>query len=116
MIIEPGRFICASAVKLVTKILRVYDNNIIVNASVYQGDTDTFVVPTKLLVEGELPKRHGQSYVIKGIIPCSMDIFRYRVYLKEPKTGDDIIFLNAGAYNFTTDFCDLEKLETEVVE
>jgi ornithine decarboxylase len=45
-----------------------------------------------------------------------MDLFRYRVYLKEVKVGDQLVFLNAGAYNFTTDFCDLEKLETQVVE
>jgi len=30
--------------------------------------------------------------------------------------GDELIFVNAGAYNFTTDFCDLEKLETKIVE
>ena len=76
----------------------------------YNSDTDAFVVPAKLLVEGE---GSGQAYVIKGVTPCSMDIFRYRVYLSEVK--DEIVFLNAGAYNFSTDFCDLEKLETEVV-
>ena len=45
-----------------------------------------------------------------------MDLFRYRAYLENPKKGDALVFLNAGAYNFTTDFCDLEKLETEVTE
>jgi ornithine decarboxylase len=115
MIIEPGRFIAAQACKLVTQIKAIHDNNIIVNASVYNTDMDALVVPVKLLVEGELKKGEGQPYIIKGITPCSMDLFRYRVYLKEPKVGDEIVFLNAGAYNFTTDFCDLKKLETEVV-
>ena len=45
-----------------------------------------------------------------------MDIFRYQVYLRDPKAGDKLVFLNAGAYNFTTDFCNLEKMETVVVD
>ena len=45
-----------------------------------------------------------------------MDLFRYRVFLKDPKVGDKIVFLNAGAYNFATDFCGLKKLETVVVD
>tara|TARA_Y100000310_G_scaffold332234_1_gene407444 strand:- start:1957 stop:2955 length:999 start_codon:yes stop_codon:yes gene_type:complete len=110
LMIEPGRFICAPCVKLVTNVIAVYENNIIVDASVYNSDTDAFVVPAKLLVEGE---GSGKAYVIKGVTPCSMDIFRYRVYLEN--VGSEIVFLNAGAYNFSTDFCDLERLETEVV-
>ena len=73
------------------------------------------LVPVKLIVEGELEKGEGKPYVIKGVTPCSMDLFRYRVYLKEPKVGDKIIFLNAGAYNFSSDFCNLNELETKVV-
>ncbi|RMF05929.1 decarboxylase [Candidatus Woesearchaeota archaeon] len=116
MIIEPGRFIAAPAAKLVTYVIGVHENNIIVNASVYNSDMDAIIVPVKLLVEGELEKGQGEPFVIKGITPCSMDIFRYRVYLNRPKVGDRIVFLNAGAYNFSSDFCDLEKLPTEVVE
>jgi ornithine decarboxylase len=115
-VIEPGRFIAAPAVKLSTKIIGIHGNTIIVDASVYNGDMDAIIVPVKLIVEGELSKGEGTPYIIKGITPCSMDIFRYRVYLKEPKTGDLITFLNAGAYNFASDFCDLEKIETEIVE
>ncbi len=114
LIIEPGRFIAAPSGKLITTILQIYDNNIIVNASVYNSDMDAILVPVKLLVEGELEK--GQAYVIKGITPCSMDLFRYRVYLNNPKIGDKLVFLNAGAYNFTTDFCDLEQIKTEIIE
>ncbi len=112
MIVEPGRFIAAPAAKLVTKVIRIYDNNIIVNASVYNSDTDALTVPVKLLVEGE---GLGDPYVIKGVTPCSMDLFRYKVYLKDVKEGDEIVFLNAGAYNFSSDFCDLEKLDVEIV-
>ena len=121
---EPGRFISAPAVKLETNIRAIYENNIVVDASVYNSDLDALVVPVKLLVEGELlapkgvlPKgNEGEAYVIKGITPCSMDLFRYRVYLKNPVVGDKLIFLNAGAYNFSSEFCDLEKIETLVVD
>jgi ornithine decarboxylase len=116
LISEPGRFISAPAVKLVANIKAIYDNNIIVDASVYNSDLDALIVPVKLLVEGELAKGEGEPYAIKGITPCSMDLFRYKVYLKDPKVGDKLIFLNAGAYNFTTEFCDLPKIETVLVE
>ena len=116
MIIEPGRHIAAPAAKLVTEIIAIHENNIIVNASVYNSDMDAIIVPVKLLIKGELKKGEGQPYVIKGSTPCSMDLFRYRAYLDKPKVGDQLTFLNAGAYNFTSDFCDLEKLETEIVD
>ncbi len=114
IIIEPGRFISAPPTKLETEILAIYDNNVVVDVSVYNSSMDTIIVPIKLLVEGELDK--GKDYLIKGCTACSMDIFRYRVKLKNPKVGDKIVFLNAGGYNFTTDFCNLSKLPTEFVE
>ncbi|MFC1754401.1 decarboxylase [Thermoproteota archaeon] len=116
LMIEPGRFIAAPAGKLLTKVIGVYDGNVIVDASVYNSDMDAVIVPVKLKVEGELDKKTGDAYVIKGVTPCSMDLFRYRVYLKDPKVGDELVFLNAGAYNFSTEFCDLEKIETEMVD
>ncbi|MBU1245938.1 MAG: decarboxylase [Nanoarchaeota archaeon] len=115
LIIEPGRFISAPSIKLQTEIVAIYENNIIVNASIYNSDMDALIVPVKLLVEGELEKGQGKPFVIKGITPCSLDLFRYRVYLENPKVGDILTFLNAGAYNFTTNFCDLEKIETESI-
>jgi len=110
VIIEPGRFICAPSVKLETEILNIYDNNIIVDCSVYNSAMDTFVLHMRLLVDGELEE--GRAYTIKGNTPDSMDIFRYKVFLDNPKVGDKIIFLNAGAYTYHTDFCKLDKLET----
>jgi ornithine decarboxylase len=113
LIIEPGRFIAAPAVRLETTIINMYYNNIVVNASVYGGAMDTFVSHIRLLVEGE--KDGGTPYTIKGKTPCSVDIFRYRVFLDRPKVGDKLVFLNAGAYNFTTDFSGLEKPKTIIV-
>jgi len=112
LIVEPGRFIAAPAGKLSSKIIRIYDKNIIVDVSVYNSDMDALIVPVKLKVDGEVSKKEGESYVIKGITPCSMDLFRYRVYLKNVKEGDELVFLNAGAYNFSSDFCNLGKVET----
>ena len=121
LMIEPGRFIAAPAGRLVTQIISIHENNIIVNASVYNSDMDAVIVPVKLLIKNELSQEEAnekgvQPFVIKGVTPCSMDLFRYRVYLDNPKVGDSLVFLNAGAYNFTTNFCDLEEIETEVVE
>jgi len=115
VVIEPGRFIAAPAGRLISNVKAVYGGNILVDVSVYNTDMDALIVPVKLLVEGE--KESGIPYVVKGITPCSMDLFRYRVYLSsEPRVGDELIFLNAGAYNFSSDFCDLEEVESVVVE
>ncbi len=114
MMIEPGRFIAAPCVRLETAIRSIYDGSITVNCSVYNSAMDTFVAGIKLEVEGELES--GTPYAIKGQTPCSMDIFRYRVFLDNPRVGDKIVFLNAGAYNFASDFCSLKKLSTVVVD
>ncbi len=114
---EPGRFVAASAVKLVTFVRAVIDNTIFVNASIFNGALDTVVANIKLIVEGEVSEAEGSRYLIKGCTPDSCDIFRYSVYLKEkPKKGDKIVFLNAGAYNYQTDFCALKKVMTKVVD
>ena len=46
---------------------------------------------------------------------------RFKKYLvhderNEVKVGDTLTFLNAGAYTFGSDFCDLEPMVTEVIE
>ena len=70
-----------------------------------------------MLVQGELNESEsGEYYLIKGNSPTRDDIFRYKVKLKNVKVGDKIIFLNAGAYNYTTDFFGYRKLECEIVE
>ncbi|MDD5254090.1 MAG: decarboxylase [Candidatus Nanoarchaeia archaeon] len=113
-IIEPGRYISGPSVELETEIKKVSGRDIIVDCSVYNTTMDTLIVPIKLIVKNELEKA-GKSYVIKGCTPCSMDIFRYDIKLQNPKVGDKLIFINAGAYNFATDFCMLNKIETIVL-
>jgi len=114
MILEPGRFLAASPVILEAEIMNIYDNNIVVNCSVWNSAMDTFIQHIRLLVEGE--KESGTAYTIKGQSPDSMDILRYRVFLENPVIGDKIRFLNAGAYNFHSNFCNLPKIETVIVE
>ena len=58
----------------------------------------------------------GKAYKIKGKTPCSLDLFRYKVYLKNPKVGDNLIFINAGAYNFSSTFCDLQTLQSVLAD
>jgi len=114
MIIEPGRFIAAPCIKLETTIINIYDNNIIVDCSIFNSALDTWIANIRLLVENE--KEKGEAYTIKGITPDSADILRYRVYLEKPRVGDKLVFLNAGAYNFSTDFCNLSRIPTLIVD
>lgn len=118
-IIEPGRFLAAPSVRLEVGILQKYDNNIIVNTTIYNCALDNIITGTKMLVEGEIEesKEDYCDYLIKGNSPTRDDIFRYKVRLpKRLNTGDKIIFLNAGAYNYTTDFFGYKKLSTEIKE
>jgi len=113
-IIEPGRFLAAPPVELVTEIIQAYDNNLIINTTIYNCALDNSLTNTKMLVEGET--EDGEAYLIKGNSPTRDDIFRYRVKLNSPKVGDTITFLNAGAYNYTTDFFGYKKLETKITQ
>ncbi len=116
--LEPGRFIAAPCVNLTAEIIQIYDNNIILNCSIYNSQLDSILTDIRLKVEGELKDedKDGEYYLIKGCTPTRDDIFRYKVKLKNPKAEDKIVFLNAGAYNYTTEFCDLPKLKTLVVD
>ena len=114
---EPGRFIAGPAVKLKCYVIQVQENTLIVNTSVYNGVLDAHITDIRLLVENEIGDEiDGENWKIKGNTPTRDDIFRYRVRLRDVKVGDEIVFLNAGAYNYTTDFCGLERLGCEVVE
>jgi ornithine decarboxylase len=110
--IEPGRCIAART-KLITEIVQIYDNNIIINTTIYNCALDNILTGTKMLVEGELDEE-GNEYLIKGNSPTRDDIFRYNVKLDGKKVGDKITFLNAGAYNYTTDFFGYKKLKTQI--
>jgi len=115
--IEPGRFIAAPSVKLITEIIQIYDNKIVLNTTIYNCALDTVIGQHKMLVDGELGEEEdGEFFLLKGNSPTRDDIFRYKVKLKNPQVGDEIVFLNAGAYNYTTDFFGYKKLKTNIVE
>ena len=116
LITEPGRYIAAPPGKLHTTIKHRYDNNLILDCSVFNAAMDTFVLNTRLEVEQETTKENGQPYTLKGTTPDSLDIFRYKVYLNKPEVGDTITFKNATAYNYASDFCDLPKLPTKIIK
>lgn len=112
VIIEPGRFIAAPAVTLEAEIKSISENNITIDCSVYNCAMDTFVMNVRLIVKGENNSGRGRAYVIKGCTPDSIDIFRYKVFLPKQRVGGKITFLNAGAYNFASDFDGLPKVPT----
>ncbi len=114
-IIEPGRFIAAPSIKLETEIIQVNQNTIVINTTIYNCALDTMIGHHKMLVENETENK-GDYYLIKGNSPTRDDIFRYKVKLNTPKVGDKLVFLNAGAYNYTTDFFGYKKLKTVLVD
>lgn len=110
--IEPGRFFASPCVKLEVEIIQIQGRTLVVNTTIYNCALDTILTGTKMLVEGELEE--GVPYLIKGNSPTRDDIFRYSVKLKSPEVGDKLVFLNAGAYSYTTDFFGFHKLKTEI--
>ena len=115
IIIEPGRFLSGPPITLEAEIKGVFDNTIVLDCSVYNTAVDTVLCsPIRLLIDGEEEK--GQTYLVKGSTPCSLDIMRYAVKLNNPKVGDKIRFQNAGAYNYTTNFCSLQTVPTIIVD
>ncbi|MEM7826888.1 MAG: decarboxylase [Candidatus Aenigmatarchaeota archaeon] len=112
--IEPGRFISAPPIKLETNVINSYEDRLILDCSVYNTSIDIILMNVKLLVEGE--KNDGYKYLIKGCSPDSLDIFRYKVFFdNEKRIGDKITFLNAGAYNFHTEFNNLPRIKTIII-
>ena len=112
--VEPGRFLAAPCINLHTKIIQVQGKNLIINTTIYNCALDTVLTSKKMLVKEEL--ENGNAYLIKGNSPTRDDLFRYKVFLDKPKVGEEIIFLGAGAYNYSTDFFGYKKLDTKIVE
>ena len=103
LVIEPGRYIAAPSVKLRTRVINAYDNTLVVNASIHNAYIDTFLLNIRLRILDE--QKQGYCYTIKGYTLDSLDIFRYKAcFSSQKKVGDEIIFLDAGAYNFHCSF------------
>jgi len=124
-VIEPGRYIAGPSVRLEAEIIQVQGRNIIINVSIYNCALDCVLTGTKMLVKDEIfnqeenrREKEFDDYLIKGNSPTRDDIFRYKVKFPKSKVkeGNKITFLNAGAYNYATDFFGYKKLKTDIVE
>ncbi len=116
LITEPGRYISAPSVRLKAKILNIYDGNVIIDCSIFNAYMDTYLMHMRLPVKGEVEKGKFK-YLIKGCSPDSLDIFRYKVNFNEKlNVGENLVLKNAGAYNFHTNFGNLDKIKTEIVD
>jgi ornithine decarboxylase len=114
LMVEPGRFLAAPSIRLHSKIKNIYDNNIILDCSIYNAYFDTYLFHMRLIVLDE--NKGTEKYLLKGMSPDSLDIFRYSIMLPKKKVGDTITFLNAGAYNFYSEFNNMDKIETKIVD
>ena len=114
--IEPGRFLAAPSMTLEAEIIQIQGKTIVINTTIYNCALDNVLTGTKMLVKQELDDQSlAEFYTIKGNSPTRDDIFRYKVKLNSPKIGDKIVFLNAGAYNYSTDFFGYKKLPIKLI-
>lgn len=110
LIVEPGRYIVGKGSELVTSVKAIKKlgkrNIAFVDASVYNTIPDILFVGLKVR---SCSAGTGKTlYEIRGCTPDSLDVFAHqRMGKLSPK--DQIIFQNAGAYNFSSDFLSLRK-------
>lgn len=118
LILEPGRFLVGPAGILVSRVIQVREQgkirSLTVDSSLYNSSMDTLIAGLQLplLTNAQGPVCY---HAIRGNSPDGLDIFRNKVSMPRARVGDCIVFLNAGAYTFSSDFCDLEKPKVEVV-
>jgi len=107
--LEPGRFIVGPSGVLITKVKFVKDNMAVVDCSVYTSLMDTLIVNLEVPCYTTSSKKEKTNYIIRGKSTCSLDVFRKNAKLNKLKKNDYIIFYNAGAYIFSSDFVDKKK-------
>lgn len=113
-IFEPGRKVVGESISLIGQVVhkkKFLDNNIaILNCSVYTTSMDTLIVNLKLAAKkigGD--NKNMENYVLRGSTPDSLDVFSKCSSLPGLNSGDNIVFLHAGAYSFYSDFLSLKK-------
>lgn len=106
LIVESGRFICASAGYYAAKVLDVKTSRG-KNFAIIDGGMNTFFRPV-FIKENKYPihkagKNNGERmlYSIAGIMCTPIDILAEEVLLPKLNTGDVVVFSNAGAYGYT---------------
>ena len=103
VIIEPGRAIAATPCMLITRVALLDGNDVILDASLYNTHIDTIIAGINLPCRS-LKSGNAQIYRLLGSSLCNLDVFAKKVRLPELDKGDIVIFDNAGAYNFSSDF------------
>ena len=106
LIIESGRFICASAGFYAAKVLDVKISRGR-NYAIIDGGMNTFFRPV-FIKENKYPIHKAgangidlEMYSIGGVMCTPIDILTENVYLPKLHVGDIIVFSNTGAYGFT---------------
>ena len=112
-VFEPGRAIVGDAAILIAKVKQDKkfgnENILIMDVSTYNTSMDTLIVGLNLPVKALSKNKDFVNYHIRGRSPDSLDFFSKNRYLPKTKIGDYLIFLNAGAYNFSSDFLHFKK-------
>ena len=118
-VFEPGRVIVGDAAILIAKVKQDKkfgnENILITDVSTYNASMDTLIVGLNLPVKSLSKNKNLVSYHIRGRSPDSLDFFSKNISLPRTKSGDYIIFQNAGAYNFSSDFLHFKKPNVMVV-
>ena len=73
------------------------------------------IVGINLPVKALIKNKNLVKYHIRGKNPDSLDFFSKNIKLPKMKIGDYLIFQNAGAYNFSSDFLHFKKPNVLVV-
>jgi len=127
-IIEPGRFIIGPACSLITRVEVLNDDEAVLDCSVYKAHMDAIIAGIILksrvahgISVGEIvlksrteAKGKPRKYKLLGNSLCSLDVFDPEASLTDLSEGDYVIFENAGAYNFSSDFVSGEKPRTHM--
>lgn len=102
-----GRYIAAPTMKLITTIKTVENRIAYVDVSSYNSFIDSIITKIKLPIEEQKQGRKTR-YTIRGCTADKMDILT-EIEATELKPQTQITLLNAGAYQITTDFSNLNK-------
>ena len=116
VIIEPGRFIVGPACSLVAKVELIDRENAVLNCSVYNVHIDTIIADLILPCRALVSTGPIKAYRLLGSSLCNLDVFDHNAKLPAIGPGDFVVFDNAGAYNFSSDFGSGSGITTYIVD
>ncbi len=116
--LEPGLFISAPSGVLLTKIRNIKDNNLYVNASIFNTSLHTKIsnLNKPYILSAYNSEEPEKKYHIRGNQNSPHDIFDRDVMLPPQKMHDLLIFFNAGSYLYSTDFAQVKKIKTLLIK